>query len=64
MKTVKSAESDGQKTSRNRKEGRWQRQKTESDAQSIRSQKQEERTNRQATETQDHSALPPVVSVN
>lgn len=58
MKTVKGAESDGQKT---RKEGRWQRQKTGSDAQSIRSQKQEETTNREAAETQ---TLPPVVSVN
>ncbi|XP_045910523.1 uncharacterized protein KIAA2012 homolog [Micropterus dolomieu] len=57
MKTGKSAESDGQKTLRTRKEGRWQRQKTGGDAQSIRSQ-QEERTNREAAKTQDHSALP------
>lgn len=64
MKTGKSAESDGQKTLRTRKEGRWQRQKTGGDAQSIRSQKQEERTNREAEKTQDHSALPSMVSIN
>ncbi|XP_032371282.1 uncharacterized protein KIAA2012 homolog [Etheostoma spectabile] len=52
MKTVKGAASDGQKTSRRKKEG--------SDAQSIRSQKQEERTNREAAETQDPSAPPSV----
>lgn len=64
IKTVKSAESDGQKTSRTRKEGRRQRQKTRSDAPSIGGQKQEERTNREAAEAQDHPALPSVVSMN
>ncbi|XP_034742133.1 uncharacterized protein KIAA2012 [Etheostoma cragini] len=60
MKMVKGATSDGQKTSRTRREGRRQREKTGSDAQSIRSQNQEERTNREAAETQDQSALPSV----
>ncbi|XP_074513640.1 uncharacterized protein KIAA2012 homolog isoform X1 [Sebastes fasciatus] len=59
MKTVKSAKSEvqNQKTSRMKKEGRRQKQKTGGDARSIRSQKQEERTNREAVET---SALPSV----
>lgn len=64
MKTVKSADSDGQRTSRMSKEGRRQTQKAEGDSQPIRSQKQEERTNREAAETQDHSALPSVVRID
>ncbi|XP_070832566.1 uncharacterized protein KIAA2012 [Chaetodon trifascialis] len=58
MKTVTSAESDGQKTLRRRKEGRWLKQKTGNGAQSMRSQKQEERTTRDSTEAQHQSALP------
>ncbi|TKS67796.1 hypothetical protein D9C73_000880 [Collichthys lucidus] len=50
-----SAESDGQ-TSRMRKEGRSQRQKTGSDAQSSRRQKQE-KTDREAEEGQDNAVL-------
>lgn len=62
VKTV-SADTEGQKTSRTRKEGRRQRHKTESDAaQSTRSQKQEEKTNREAAETKKQSALPSEVS--
>lgn len=58
-----SADTEGQKTSRTRKEGRRQRHKTESDAaQSTRSQKQEEKTNREAAETKKQSALPSEVS--
>lgn len=60
MKTARSAESDGQKLSRRRKEGK----KTGSDAQSNRSLKREERTNREAAETLDQSAPPSVVSFN
>lgn len=60
MKTVTSAESDGHKTLRRRKEGRWLRQKTENGAQSTRSQKQEESANSGSAETQDQSALPSV----
>ncbi|XP_027145430.1 uncharacterized protein KIAA2012 homolog isoform X3 [Larimichthys crocea] len=50
-----SAESDGQ-TSRMRKEGRSQRQKTGSDTQSTRKQKQE-KTDREAEEGQDNAVL-------
>ena len=53
MNRVTSAESDGQKTSRMRKEGRWQKQKTGSDAQS-----------RRRAETEDHSDFPSAVSVH
>ncbi|KAI3356011.1 hypothetical protein L3Q82_017283, partial [Scortum barcoo] len=60
MKMVRSAESDGQKTSRTRKEGRQQRQKTGSDAQSIKGRTQEERTGEKATEILNHSAHSPV----
>ncbi|XP_071338645.1 uncharacterized protein KIAA2012 homolog isoform X3 [Trachinotus anak] len=57
MKTVKTTESDGQRTSKTSKEGRQQRQKAEGHSQPIRRQKQEERTNRDEAETQDHHAL-------
>ena len=60
---MRSTDTEGQKTSRTRKEGRQQRHKTESDAaQSTRSQKQEEKTNREAAETKKQSVLPPEVS--
>ena len=62
MKPGKSEASDGQKTSRARTEGGWQRQKTKSDAESIRRRTEEERTNREEADTQHHSALPSVVS--
>lgn len=64
MKTVRSAESDAQKTSRMTKEGRRRRQKTGSDAQPTSSQKQEERTNRDAAETRDQSVIASVVRIN
>ncbi|XP_076603538.1 uncharacterized protein KIAA2012 homolog [Chaetodon auriga] len=57
MKTVTSAESDGQKTQRRRKEGRWLKQKTGNDALSMKNQKQE-RTTRDSTEAQHQPALP------
>ncbi|XP_033965480.1 uncharacterized protein KIAA2012 homolog [Pseudochaenichthys georgianus] len=60
MKRGKSEASDGQKTSRARTEGGWERQKTKSDAESIRRRTEEERTNREEADTQHHSALPPV----
>ncbi|XP_036965855.1 uncharacterized protein KIAA2012 homolog [Acanthopagrus latus] len=60
VKPVRSTDTEGQKTSRTRKEGRRQRHKRESDAaQSTRSQKQEEKTNREAAETKKQSVLPP-----
>ncbi|KAJ4921158.1 hypothetical protein JOQ06_022266 [Pogonophryne albipinna] len=62
MKPGKSEASDGQKTSRARTEGGWERQKTKSDAESIRRRTEEERTNREEADTQHHSALPSVVN--
>ncbi|KAJ4921165.1 hypothetical protein JOQ06_022273 [Pogonophryne albipinna] len=64
MKPGKSEASDGQKTSRARTEGGWERQKTKSDAESIRRRTEEERTNREEADTQHHSALPSVVKIN
>ncbi|XP_042349976.1 uncharacterized protein LOC121948641 [Plectropomus leopardus] len=60
IKMVKSAESDGQKTSATRREERWRRQNAGNDAPSIGHQKQKERSNREAAETRDHSPLPSV----
>ncbi|KAI4805265.1 hypothetical protein KUCAC02_009890 [Chaenocephalus aceratus] len=64
MKPGKSGASDGQKTSRARTEGGWERQKTKSDSESIRRRTEEERTKREEADTQHHSALPPVVKIN